>query len=247
MDIEDGHGCTVMTNAFKVLFYNDGSPMDHRCVQRFISAFPKSYRNVVERIIRNSERLDKITFANNIAKLMPSFKMTRKGAFHGLKITKGGELIDPNNVTSLCWNKIGSELLELRNYIKSNASCARTRVITDLSPKSRDHVIEVTADLFGRLNNTYIGSSRVGPVGATKILFASIPEVALPVDNLEWKQVFQTDKYEVILSTMANEIIEWEKMVHKPLESLSPNTETTLPAIYNILAMATRDLTKANW
>lgn len=247
MDIKDSHGCTVMTITFKVLFHDDGSPMDYWCVQRFISAFPKSYRDVVERIIRNSERLDESTFANNIAELMPSFKMTRKGAFHGLKITKRGELIDPNNVTSLCWNKIGSELQELKNYIKSNVTCPRTRVITDLSPKSRNHVIEVSADLFGKLNDTYVGSSRIGPVGATKVLFASIPEVALPVDNLEWKQVFQSDKYEVILSTMANEIIEWEKMVHKPLESLSLHTETTLPAIYNILAMAARDLAKANW
>jgi hypothetical protein len=236
-----------MTITFKVLFHDDGSPMDYRCVQRFISAFPKSYRNVVERIIRNSERLDKITFGNNIAELMPSFKMTRAGAFHGLKIAKEGKLIDPNNVTSLCWNKIGRELQELKNYMKMNASCSRTRVITDLSLKPRNHVIEMTADLFEKLNNTYVRSSRVGPVGATKVLFASIPEVALPVDNLEWKQVFQTDKYEAILSTMANEIIEWEKMVHKPLESLSPHMETTLPAIYNILAMAARDLTKAKW
>lgn len=236
-----------MTITFKVLFHDDGNPMDYRCVQRFISAFPKSYRNVVERIIRNSERLSKISFGNNIAELMPSFKMTRAGAFHGLKIAEEGRLIDPNNVTSLCWSKIGNELQELKNYMKSYTSCSRTRVITDLSPKSRNHVIGVTTDLFEKLKNTYVKSSRVGPVGATKVLFASIPEVALPVDNLEWKQVFRTDKYEVILSTMANEIIEWEKMVHRPLQSLSPYAETTLPAIYNILAMAARDLTKANW
>ncbi|MDH5634474.1 MAG: hypothetical protein OEY30_01465 [Candidatus Bathyarchaeota archaeon] len=33
----------------------------------------------------------------------------------------------------------------------------------------------------------------------------------------------------------------------KRYESLSPYTETTLPAIYNNLAMAARDLSKANW
>jgi hypothetical protein len=233
---------------FKVLFHDDENPMDYRCVQRFIRAFPKSYRNVVEGIIQKSERIDKDAFGRNLAELMPSFRMTRAGAFHGLRINDEGKLVDPNSVIDMCWNTIGVELRELKNYIKANASCPRSRVITDLSLKSRGHIVRVTAGLFRRLNDIHVGEkSRVGPVGATKVLFASLPEVALPVDNLEWKQVFQTDKYEVILSTMADEIIEWEKMVHKSLDALSPFKDTTLPAIYNILAMAARDLTKARW
>jgi len=241
-----GRGLLVMQRPFKILFYEkDETPLDLRCIERFIKAFPKSYQNVVERIIMKSERLDKRTFGYNLAELLPSFKMTRAGAFHGLR--KKGKLSDPNNVISLCWDQIGEELQELKGYIKANASCTRSRIIADLSPKSRDHVIEVTTKLFEKLNNVCVRSSRVGRVGATKVLFAALPEIALPVDNLEWKQVFKTDKYNVILSTMANEIIAWEKRVHKPLETLSPRAATTLPAIYNILAMAARDLTKAYW
>jgi hypothetical protein len=237
-----------MQRPFRILFYEkDGNPLDYRCIERFIKAFPKSYQNVVEKIIMKSERLDKRTFGYNLAILMPSFKMTRAGAFHGLRIVEKGIPTDPNNVIGLCWDQIGDELQELKDFIKANASCSRSRVIADLPPKSRDHVIKVTAQLFEKLKNVCVRSSQVGRVGATKVLFAALPEIALPVDNLEWKQVFETDKYDAILSTMANEIIEWEKRVHKPLESLSPHTATTLPAVYNILAMAARDLTKANW
>jgi hypothetical protein len=237
-----------MQRPFRILFYEeDGNPLDYRCIERFIKAFPKSYQNVVEKIVVRSERLDKRAFGYNLAELMPSFKMTRAGAFHGLRIVEKRMVTDPNNVIGLCWDQIGEELQELKGYIEANASCPRSRVITDLPPKSRDHIIDVTAGLFEKLNNVCIKSSRVGRVGASKVLFTALPEIALPVDNLEWKQVFKTDRYDVILSTMSKEIIEWEKRVRKPLETLSPHTAKTLPAIYNILAMAARDLTKANW
>jgi len=232
---------------FMILFYEDEKPMDYRCIQRFIRAFPKSYQNVVERTIRKSERLDKATFGSNLAELMPSFQMTRAGAFYGLGITEKGTPIDPNNVINLCWNEVGEELQELKDYIKKNASCPRSRVMTDLSPKSRENVVKVTAQLFEKLKTLYVRSSQVGRVGATKVLFAALPEIAVPVDNLEWRQVFKTDSYGEILTTMTSEIIEWEKIVHKRLETLSPLATTTLPSIYNILAMAARDLTKANW
>lgn len=241
-----GKGLLAMQRPFKILFYEkDETPLDYRCVERFVRAFPKSYQNVVEKMVIESEKLNEETFKRNMAVLMPPFKMTRRGAFHGLRIDEG-KLSDPNNVTGLCWDQIGDELQELKGYLQANLSCPRSRVIVDLPSKSRDHVIEVTAKLFEKLEKVYVKSSRVGRVGASKILFAALPEIALPVDNLEWKQVFKTNRYDAILSRMSNEIIEWEKMVDKRLETLSPHTSTTLPAIYNILAMATRNLTRAN-
>jgi len=46
-----------------------------------------------------------------------------------------------------------------------------------------------------------------------------------------------------------NEIGEWENKFQPKncLEELDPNSNTTLPAIYNIMAMSARPLTRANW
>ena len=94
--------------------------------------------------------------------------------------------------------------------------------------------------MFEELRRTSVQTSKVGRVGASKILFAVLPEVALPVDNSEWKYVFKTAEYRVVLSTMVNEIDEWERKTGMHLDTLDPNT--TLPSIYNIMAMAARPL-----
>lgn len=238
-----------MNKQLGILFYEDGSPMDCRCVERFIKAFSKGYQEVVERIIIRSEKLDTMKeFGYNLADLMPSFKMTRAGAFHGLKITNESEFDDPNGVAKLCWNHIEKGLQELKLYIKRNATCERVRVMADLPPEAIDYVIESTAGLFEKLKRLRVGKSLIGPVGASKVLFAALPEVALPVDTLEWDDLFNIDRYDVILSTMVREITAWEKAVYpNRLNALSPSKATTLPAIYNILAMAARNLSKAKW
>ncbi len=97
--------------------------------------------------------------------------------------------------------------------------------------------------------------SQVTPVAASKVLFATLSEIALPVDNLEWDQVFRVEKkqrekaggYAKILSTMIREIKEWENKSERQLEELSLEQTTTFPAIYNILAMSVRPLVHAKW
>jgi len=236
-----------MRGHFKILFHEDGDPIDYRCIKRFIAAFPKHYHETVREIIEKSEKLDEEAFRVNVATLMPSFKMTRRGAFRGVRINERGCVSDPNNVISLCWKHVGKELQDLKEHIKEKASCKRSRVIIDVSSESRDSVIEKTSELFEELRTLTVKSGRVGRVAASKVLFSALPEVALPVDNLEWEHVFCTEKYREILSMMVNEIIEWERAVQNhPLETLEPH-KMTLPAIYNILAMSVRPLVKANW
>jgi hypothetical protein len=70
---------------FRVLFHEDGMPIDSRCIAHFVKAFPKGYRTVVEKIIANSEMLNPQTFEENLKLLLPSFKMTRAGIFHSPK------------------------------------------------------------------------------------------------------------------------------------------------------------------
>lgn len=133
-----------MRKSVKILFHENGDPLDPRCIERFVWAFPRGYRKVVKIIIEKSERLDKEVFRRNIARLMPSFKMTRnpKAAFHGVKIDRKGAISDPKGVIDLCWKKVGEELLNLKGYINEKAYGVRNRTLANLSPASKDDVIK---------------------------------------------------------------------------------------------------------
>jgi hypothetical protein len=231
-----------MQEAKKILFYGNGDPIDHRCIRRFVCAFGKRYREVVELIIEKSEReLTYEVFKPNIAALMTSFKMTRKGAFHGVKIDSN-RIRDDKWVIDSCWKQIGGELQKLKHYLNERNCEVRGRVLLDLSSESKEYVIEKCSDLFKQLLKVTVGTGeRVRPVGASKVLFASLPEVALPVDTWEWKHVFKTKEYREVLSTMVKEINEWEKKSDNiPFETLGPFPKATLPSIYNVMAMASR-------
>lgn len=79
-----------------------------------------------------------------------------------------------------------------------------------------------------------------GLVGASKLLFSALPEVALPVDNNQWKKIFQTVDYSDVICLMAAEITKWEKMIGQRIDVCDPNS--TLPAIYNVMAMEAREI-----
>lgn len=51
-----------MGRGFKTLFYEDGEPIDPRCVKRFVRSFPRSYQESVQVIIKHSERMDNKVF-----------------------------------------------------------------------------------------------------------------------------------------------------------------------------------------
>lgn len=229
-----------MQEIFKILFYKDQNPIDHRCIKRFIVAFSESYQEVVQKIVKNSRELDEIAFKENVSLLMSAFKMTRAGAFYGVKGNKDGSVSDSKHVIDKCWTQIEDELQELKGYINRNICKSRSRVLVDLSQKSKRHVIEKTSYLFERLLEVYVKPNRMTPVGSSKVLFAVLPEVALPVDNAEWKDVFKTKKYQKVLSTMMKEIQKWEKESGKCLDRVDPSG--TLPSIYNVMAMAARRL-----
>jgi hypothetical protein len=50
-----------------------------------------------------------------------------------------------------------------------------------------------------------MGEYTYGLVGASKILFAVLPEVAQPIDNSQWLNVFRTIDYGDIIMAMAAE------------------------------------------
>ncbi len=226
---------------FRVLFHENGDPIDQRCIHRFIVAFPKHYHNVVRDIVKKSAVLDEKAFKFNVATLIPSFKMTRKGVFHGVKAGKNGRISDPNGIIDKCWRAIGSDLLVLREKLDKEELKCRGRAIVDCSSSTRDSILSETARLFEKLLPICKGKTSTGKVGASKVLFAALPEVALPVDNAEWNRVFKTERYSDVLSRMANEIVQWEGMTKCKLDELDLTyPEATLPSVYNIMAMAVR-------
>lgn len=224
--------------SFKVLFHKNGNPIGVPRIKRLLSEFGESYDKVVKKIITDSITVNRDTFRSNVATLMPPFNMTRRGAFHGLKIV-GGTIRDPNRALDICWTQVDGKLQDLKKYIGENTSGQKSRAILELSQKSRNHVIGKVSELFEKLKWTSVNGSDVGRVGASKTLFSVLPEIALPVDNAEWDHVFRTDNYGGVLSTMIDEINEWEAKSQTPFESVD-SPPTTIPSIYNVMAMAAR-------
>lgn len=132
----------------------------------------------------------------------------------------------------------------MKKHISENTSNRRSRAILELSPESRNYVIGKASELFEKLKWTSVNGSDVGRVGASKILFAVLPEIALPIDTAEWDYVFRTDNYGRVLSTMIGEVNEWEGKSQTPFESLD-SPPTTIPSIYNVMAMAARPKARA--
>ena len=224
---------------FHILFDESGNPKEIRDIQRKVSNFSEIYDEVVKNILAGSVSLDENMFRLNVATLLPSFGMTRRGPFHGIRVKKNA-IIDPRHVLDKCWIQVKDGLGDLKKVIIENKTHDRSRAILELPQKSRDSVVVKTSELFDKLEWTSINGSDVGRVGASKILFAVFPEIALPVDNAEWDHVFRTHSYGKVLSTMIEEINEWERKSKTHLETLDSKLPTTVTSIYNVMAMSAR-------
>lgn len=202
----------------------------------------KSYNNTVASIIETSNNLDKKgkVFEKNLAILLPNFKMTRNGIFHGIYFYKN-KVYDPNKILKKCWDEIGSDLIKIRKkYIYSYDENLRGRVLLQFNEKKRNEVIEHIWNLFKRLLPITKGKT-FSLVGASKILFTALPEIVLPIDNQQWLELFETIDIGDVINRMALEIKYWEKEIKEHLnECGNSNNLSTLPAIYNVMAMEAR-------
>lgn len=224
---------------FHVLFDKNGNPKNPRSIEHEVTNFSRAYDTVVKKIIPGSTELDEHSFRLNVATLFPSFGMTRNSLFRGLRI-ENDTIKDPNKVLDNCWSEVGDDLQKLKQGLSKNSSLGRSRVILELDTESKNRVITNMSELFDKLEWTTINGRRIGRVGASKILFAALPEVSLPVDNAEWEGVFRTHSYGRVLSTMIEEISEWERNSKTNLETLDPKRPTTVTSIYNVMAMSAR-------
>jgi len=230
-----------------VIFTDDGEAVDPKVISDAVTAFPKGYANAVREIISNTDRpdLDKDLFMKNCATVLVSFKMTRAGPFKGIggdeAADKGGnskkKLVD-------AWSRVGNDLISLRGLLSRADLKPRSRTLLLLVEASRRRVVGELWSIFKKLLPVTMSSSSYGLVGASKILFSLFPEVALPIDNVEWRKVFKTVDFGEVIHLMAEEISEWEKKRGIPLDSRDENGPTTLPAVYNVMAMEARGVKK---
>ena len=220
-----------------VIFDDNSSAIRPLDIASQIASFSESYKNAIAEIIRDSAVLDSEgwIFTKCVSRLLKNFKMTRRGAFHEeLEI----KLQD-------CWSTIGPTLFELKNFIRrSNAS--RDRFLLEISPTNRTEIINTVWQMSKALLPFTMTENSYGLVGASKILFAVLPEIVLPVDNTQWKQLFKTVDLGDVIRFMVADIQKWESSTGQYLNQLDKSRRlTTLPAVYNVMAMSARPISSS--
>lgn len=224
----------------QILFDHNGSPISPGSVKASVLSFGKSYSAIVREVIEKTEsNLDKSHFCENVSKLLQNFKMTRRGPFHGVKY-ENKKCHDPKGIVALCWSHIGEDLIQLKELMLSKRCSKHGRVLAEVGEQERAEIITRLNAAFEKLRSTCTGKATSGHVAASKILFAVLPEIALPVDNAQWRDLFNTTDYSVIISGMVEEILKWEMATGCKLDQCDSYDKATLPSVYNVMAMKAR-------
>lgn len=230
--------------SYKILF-NGNEAISPEEISNCIEKFGDSYTKAVTKIIRSTDSLDLNIdiFIKNSAILLNSFGMARSGPFKGIKYYQG-KVRGPKHKLKACWDAINGDLLLARNFLNGKNLKPRSRALILLDIDSREKVISYIWSAFKKLLPITMGNYSYGLVGASKMLFSVLPEIALPVDNAEWVNVFKTVDFGDVIHTMADEIIAWEEMTGEQFQNCDDSENTTLPAVYNVVAMEARPKSK---
>jgi hypothetical protein len=159
--------------------------------------------------------------------------MTRRGPFHA----------NCDQRLRSCWDAIGNNLVQLNKSVRESG-LSRDRYIVELSePERKELIVEIWL-LTKRLLPFTMGGTSYGLVGASKILFSVLPEITLPIDNAQWLHVFKTVDIGDVLHQMVFDIQKWESVTGSQLNDLDSSKKlTTLPSVYNVMAMSARPKT----
>jgi hypothetical protein len=225
-------------NPIEILFDAKGYAISPDEISDRILEFGDSYNNAVKEIINDSKVLDNDgeVFIKCASRILSNFGMTRSGAFHGKM----------NEVLHSCWNAGGTNLKEINNSVRISG-LPRGRYILELSDPEREKLIAEICLITKKLLPLTMGKTSYGLVGASKILFSVLPEIVLPIDNTQWLRVFKTVDIGDVLRRMVFDIQKWEVMTGKQLNDLDPSKRlTTLPSVYNVMAMEARPKTLEN-
>jgi len=224
-----------------LLFNLEGEAITSDEIREKIAKFGFGYKEATQEIIQNSKVLDKDgeVFVRCTARILSSFGMTRSGPFKGVKMAENGN-VNGKQILLECWNQIGDGLIEIRKSV-SNSGYSRDRYLLELSKPERERLLAEIWLITKRLLPFTMGETSYGLVGASKMLFAVLPEIVLPVDNIQWLKVFKTVDIGDVINRMAIDIQEWENITGYSLNEMDHSRMlTTLPSVYNVMAMDAR-------
>lgn len=208
-----------------------------------ISAFGSGYTRTIHQVILTTDNtdIDKAIFIENTARILSSFKMTRNGPFKGIGFDSKGQIKGPVAKLGECWVAVRSEIAALQSNLKQWELTPRARTIALMSDSQTKVMANLIWTACKKLLPITMSSHSYGLVAASKILFAVFPEIVLPVDNAEWKKVFKTVDLGDVTKLMKSEIAAWENRTGRNIDLCEKaNVPTTLPAIYNVMAMKAR-------
>jgi hypothetical protein len=225
---------------YNVLFNRDDTAKTVEEVKNSIGKF--EYSDASSDIIGQSWKLDSngSVFIQCTARILTNFGMTRSGPFKGIKISKNGH-VTGDAILVDCWKAVGNRVFEIHKSVLAAGESKRGRYLLDISASERKELIENIWSITKQLLPFSMGGTTFGLVGASKILFAVLPEIVLPVDNDMWLRVFKTVDLGDVLKHMVSEIQAWEGDTGKRLNEMdSDKMLTTLPSVYNVMTMSAR-------
>lgn len=221
----------------KVLFEPSGEPQSSIYVSYCVAGREHTYAEAIRHIINTTtESIDFGVFSRNATKLMTTSKMTRRGPFQGLRMIYG-DIHDPQRILERVWEAIGEPVKELKHRLLNAVGRNRSRMLVDIQEPLIGRIAADLWKLFKRLLPLFMGVNTVGLAAASKILFSVFPEIALPIEKVQWREIFQTVDYADIIRLMRAEISEWEVRSQKRLNQCDPLGGLTLPAFYNAVVL----------
>ncbi len=218
----------------RILFDSTGAVRSPSEIRTEICRFRDDYASATCQIIHDSEELDEDgeAFVACASLILRRFGMTRSGPF--------GKNMNAEASLRNCWDEVGGSLISIKQSLVHSGH-PRARLLLEMDESRRN---KVTADIWTaikRLLPYTMGETAYGLVGASKILFSVFPEIVLPIDNRQWLHVFQTVDITDVIKWMAFDIQRWESLTKEKLNELDPKKRlTTLPSVYNVMAMAAR-------
>ncbi len=192
------------------------------------------YNRAVHKIIQDSKILDRKgeVFIKCASLILSNFKMTRSGPFKEDERKK--------EILVNCWNEVGDLLFKIHNSV-FESGLSRDRFLAELSENELEELLAEIWLITKRILPFTMGKTSYGLVGASKILFAALPEIVLPIDNRQWLHVFKTVDIGDVIKRMVDDIQNWESVTGEKINEMDDSKKlTTLPSVYNVMAMAAR-------
>jgi hypothetical protein len=216
----------------RILFATDRLPLTPSYIAEEITNF--KYTVATSRIIQRSRKLDSDgkVFMKCASLILSNFGMTRSGHLKDHR--------ERQQILWSCWNEVGGRLLKIHDSVISSGY-SRERFLVELNEQKLENLIAEIWLITKKILPFLMGDTSYGLVGASKILFSVLPEMVLPIDNIQWLKVFKTVDLGDVLKGMVVEIKLWEDATGEKLNKMDDSCKlTTLPAVYNVMAMAAR-------